>query len=293
VALYASEPVAEPRHFMPTDSTQANWLFSGLLTTEAGDQLAYFFQLERNGSQYHTTAALFDVATQQVIFQDESRAENPQPDGYRWSIGHAMLRFNPINASWVFGVTTPDKQGFNFKMDLLDAEQPVVEENLRPGLSVLASQAQALNGHVRLANMPQEQFVIAKHAWFKQTWVTSDQFQRHAVDSVLCHLNDGSSIYSMRLPEADATTGAMAGWLNAAGLSMPVSQFIDVQQLAAGPWDIHVPSSSLHLILAQHTQHNSVIAGFSQDKALGAFCLLGQDTFYLVNADEHAYVGVV
>jgi len=262
---------------LPTNATKVNWLFSGLIATEGGDQLAYFFQLERDGTRYHSVAALFDVQTREVIFRDESRAESVQTDGYHWSVGNVILRFNPINASWVLGVTTADKRGFNFKIDMLDSEKPLVAEDLRPGLSVLASQTQALNGHIRLSGKSEEQFVIAKHAWFRQMWVTSEQFGEHAVDSVLCHLQDGSSLYSIRLPEADASIGALAGFLNATGFSEPISQFVDVQQLVNGPWDIHVPSTSLHLILSQYTRHNNLIAGFTQDKISGAFCLLGQE----------------
>ncbi len=277
VSLSAATLTEHSSLFMPTDSLHVNWLFSGLLSTEGGDELAYFFQLQRDGTQYRTVAAIFDMQTQALIFQDESQAEILQADGYRWSVGNAILRFNPINASWVFGVMTASKQGFNFKMDLLDVETPLIKEDLRPELSVLATQTHALNGHIRVSHMPDEQFVMAKRAWFKQTWITSEQFEPHAIDSILCHWDDGSSLYSIQLPEADATIGAMAGLLNAAGETVPVSQFVSVQQLANGPWDIRVPSSSLHLILSQYTQHSGLVAGFSKDKAAGAFCVLGQD----------------
>ena len=267
----------DSEYFMPTDSTQVNWLFSGLLSTESGDQLAYFFQVEREGNQYHSIAALFDVQTQRMIFQDESRADLRQTDSYHWTVGNAMLQFNPINSSWVFGVTNQDKQGFNFKMDMLAVAEPVVKEDLRPGLTVLVSQTHALNGHIRLGRSTDEQFVMAKRAWFRQTWVSSNQFSRHRVDSLLCHLPDGSSLYALRLPEEDASKGAMAGLLTAEGTSTPISQFIEVQQLAGGRWDIRVPTSALHLVLSEQIQYHGLIAGFSPDKAEHAFCLLGQD----------------
>ncbi len=276
VVAYADSITNNTGHFFPSGAQQVNWLFSGLLFTESGDQLAYIFQLERKGTHYHTVAALFDAQTKTLIFQDESRAKIVHNEGYRWSVGHAVLRFNPINTSWVLGVTTPEKEGFNFKIDMLDTEKPLIAEELRPGVSVLASQTQALNGHIRLSHHTEEQFVMAKQTWFRQTAVTSDQVERYALESMWCHLPDGGNIYSMRLPAADATQAALAGWVTATGLSLPISQFVEVHHQETGPWDIRVPSTPLRLSLAQYAQYNALVVGFAEDNALSAFCLLDQ-----------------
>jgi hypothetical protein len=268
----------QPLHFLPADVNQVHWIFSGVVANEQGEQYGYFFQMERDGNAFHSTAAVFDSQTKAVIFQDESRAVLDNPSTLRWQVGHAMLRFNPINDSWIFGVKTADKQGFNFKIDMLkQPDNHWIEEGLRPGMAVVVSQTNALNGHIRVENGHDDQFVTAPHAWFRQMWTTIQEAP-HPVSGVLCHFDDGSGFYSVRVPEPDATQGALAGWFDPNGLPLAMSQFIRIKQLPEGPWDIRVSSPNVHVVLSDYMTKNSVVAGFVTGADSPGFCLLSDDS---------------
>ena len=275
--LYA-DVVDELSHFLPTDEGQVHWIFTGVVSNEQGEQYGYFFQMERDGTAFHSTTALFDAQTKAVVFQEDSRAELADVLPYRWQVGASFLRFNPINDSWVFGVKTKDKKGFNFKIDMLNQPNSYpMEEGLRPGMAVIVSQTNSLNGHIRLKEGHEEQFVTAKHAWFRQMWMTAAQEESHPVSGVLCHFDDGSGFYSVNLAAPDAIRGAMTGRFDTKGMPAEMSQFIHVKQLPEGPWDIQVPSPNLHVVLSEYMKQNSVVAGFVAGEAPG-FCLLSDDT---------------
>ncbi|OYV56883.1 MAG: hypothetical protein B7X00_00025 [Legionella sp. 21-45-4] len=267
-----------PPPFLPSMATEVNWVFSGLVTNELGEQFSYLFQMQRDGLRYHSVAALFDAETKALLFQDEGFGEMTPELPYRWSAGHSFLRFNPINASWILGVSTPDKQGFNFKIDMLNPEEkPLIQEQLRSGLSVVMSQTNLLNGHIRLGAERSEQFVTASHAWMREISVLTPLENSHSVNGLLCHFKDGSSLYSLNLHEDDTQSGAVAGWFDKMGTAKTISQFIDSHQLPEGAWEINVPLPRLHLLLAESIKHNTITAGFAEDKTENAFCLLSQD----------------
>lgn len=264
-------------HFLPKDAQYVNWIFSGVVSNEKGDQYGYFFQMQHTGNVLKSTAALFDAQTKQVIFQDENQTEYDNHTPYHWEVGRSFLSFNPINASWVFGVKTKDKNGFNFKIDMLaQSNAQSLEEKLRPGVSVTISQTNSLNGHIRAGG--HEEFVTAKHAWFRQVAMNTIDDVPHVVSGLLCHFDDNSGFYSMKLPESDALHGSMAGRFDTKGVPAEMSQFIHVKQLPEGPWDIHIPSPNYHLLLSEYIKQNGMIAGFvMHDSSLG-FCLLSDET---------------
>ena len=78
----------------------------------------------------------------------------------------------------------------------------------------------------------------------------------------------------MNMLEADALRGAVAGWRNEEGISAVMSQFINVKQDVKGPWHIRVASPSLHLVLSDFIEKNSVIAGFVTEGKAPGFCML-------------------
>jgi len=271
---------ADALHFMPANSPEARWVFSGVVSGEAGEQYGYFFQMDRLGNTFHSRAALFDVQTKAMLIQDESEAEIADPSTYRWHVGHAFLHFNPINDSWVFGFKQANKAGFNFKVDMLKPSEALpLEQGLRSGVSVLVSQVHSLNGHLKSPDGQEEQFVTAKQTWFRQMTVATPQSARHAVKGVLCRFDDGSGFYSVNLPEADALRGAMAGRFDANGLAEPMSQFIQVEALSEGKWGIRVPLSDQNILVSAFLQQQAVIAGIAEVGDKAGFCLLSEDAF--------------
>jgi len=274
---YAEEEL-DPQSFLPTDALHANWIFSGVVTSENGDHYSYFFQMQRDGDKFHAITALFDSQSKQVILLDEDAAIIPDAKAYNWQVGRAFLRFNPINDSWIFGLKTKDNKGFNFKVDMLSQleNNPAVQD-LRPGVELIVSQTSHLNGHLQAGDDSKEQFVMAKSAWFRQVWLTKPQDKTHPLSGLLCRFNDGSGFYSVNMPEEDALRGAVSGSCDAQGMATVMSQFINVREAKDGLWHIRVSSPAHHLVLSDVIKQNSVIAGFVSEGALSGFCMLSRD----------------
>lgn len=274
-SIHAAEETVQSG-FLPTESIHANWVFSGVVTNENGDNYGYFFQMQREDAQFHVISALFDGQSKTVLLLDESEATIHNPAVNNWHVGRAFLRFNPINNSWIFGLQPQDKKGFNFKVDMQSENTPITQD-LRQGLALLVSQTSHLNGHIQTGDDSKEQFVTAKNAWFRQVWLTEHQERSHPFTGVLCRFNDGSGFYSVNMNEADALRGAVAGWCDGQGTSAMMSQFINVKQAPDGPWHIRVTSPSLHLILSDFIKQNSVVAGFVAQGTNPGFCMLSKE----------------
>lgn len=264
--------------FLPPESTHVSWVFSGVVTSEHGDSYGYLFQMQRDNDTLHSIAALFDGQSKKLVWLDEESASVQGPLTYNWRVGRAFLRFNPINDSWIFGLKSKDKQGFNFKVDMLtQPETAPVAQVLRPGVELLVNQTSYLNGHIQLGQGTPEAFVTAKNAWFRQIWLApSEQEQHHPFTGVLCRFDDGSGFYSVNMTEPDALRGAVAGWSDIRGASSMMSQFISVKQAQDGPWHIRVASPSLHLILSDFVAQDSIIAGFVTEGKQPGFCVLSR-----------------
>ena len=275
--MYAAEE-SQQNSFLPTDSTHTNWVFSGVVTNENGENYGYFFQMQRDNDKFHAIAALVDGQSKKVILLDEGQAVIPDPMINNWHVGRAFLRFNPINNSWIFGLQNQDKKGFNFKVDMLNqSEKTPATLNLRQGVELLVSQTSHLNGHVQVGNDSKEQFVTAKSAWFRQVWLTEQQNKTHPFAGVLCRFNDGSGFYSANMIEPDAKRGALAGWFDVQGISAAMSQFINVKQDADGPYHIRIASPNVHLVLSDFIKQDSVVAGFVDEGKSPGFCMLSKD----------------
>jgi hypothetical protein len=280
--IYAAEVGTEPVEqtgFLPAQSTHANWVFSGMVMNESGEHYAYFFQMQRHGNDFHVVSALFDAQTKALVLMDEGDASIKDPELNNWHVGRSFLRFNAINDSWIFGLKTHDKKGFNFKVDMLNQPEhnPVVQ-GLRAGVEAIVSPTGQLNGHVQVGNEGREQFVSAKNAWFRQIWISNAQTQSHQLTSVLCRFDDGSGFYSMNMLEPDAVRGAVAGWFDAQGMPSAMSQFINVKEEPDGSWHIRVTSPNLHLTLSDAIKQRFIVAGFVTEKDQQGFCVLNKDS---------------
>lgn len=275
---YAAEENPKDNSLVPTDSAHANWVFSGLVTNENGDNYGYFFQIQRDGVQFHSLVALFDSQTKKVVLVDESQAVLPDPSTYNWHVGRAFLRFNPINDSWIFGLQNHEKKGFNFKVDMLkQAENNPVAQNLREGVTLLVNQTGHLNGHLQIGDDRKEQFVTAKNAWFRQLSLTEQPGKGHPFTGVLCRFNDGSGFYSVNMSELDALRGAVAGWQDEQGLSTIMSQFISVTEEPKDSWHIRVTAPNLHLVLSDLIKQDPIVAaGFVASGKNPGFCMLSK-----------------
>ena len=281
-ALYAADSDTEavvPVGFIPSSSSQADWMFSGLVTNEIGENYAYFFQMQRHDNAFHAIAALFDVESRKLISFDEDSATIENPERYNWRVGRSFLRFNTINNSWVFGLKSLDKKGFNFKVDMLNhPENTPVAQDMRAGIAYITNQTGQLNGHVQIDEAGKEQFVTAQHAWFKQIWLTNPQNESHAFTSTLCRFSDGSGFNAMNMVEPDTVRGSVASCFDAQGAACAMSQFIHVTEDKEGVWHIQVASPKMHLTLSDILKKNGVVAGFVSEKDKFGFCTLSENS---------------
>lgn len=270
--------VAAINTFSPTDAQQASWVFSGIVTSESGEDYGYFFQLERNHSRFRANVALMDQARKTVLFQENSDVMIEDAPPFDWHVGHSFLRFNPVNDSWIFGVKRKDNLGFNFKVDMLKQFEvtPSRRHHLRPGVMMMVSRTSELNGHVLTGASDSEQFVTTKESWFRQIWQDTPDSQPHDLSSVLCQFNDGSRLYSANLQEPDAQSGAIAGWYNPEGNRQAMSQFLQVYQDKGDTWHIKSQSPHLDLALKNVLAQQSVVAGFVDGMKHQGFCMLNR-----------------
>jgi len=275
------------------EPTVGSWTFSGVVSNESGDRYGYFFQILRQGDDFHAKTALIDGQTNQLILFYENDAKIVGTTSLDWHVGRSFIRYNPINESWIFGIKEVDKKGFNFKVDMLKQENnddEVVE--LRPGLHWLALQTSSLNGHIETGEESKEAFVIGSTAWFGKLWVSIDQQATHAISTTYCRLSDENGFYSANLKETDATQAAVTGWRDATGNKVKMSQFISIATLADNQSLLSVGVPKLNLKLtnalsnipvdpASGNQPDLTLAGFSQESK--GFCFVTEQVFLKAN----------
>lgn len=261
---------------------QAYWTFSGTVSNENGELYNYYFQMQRHGNQFHALATLINNQSKEVLLSEEGDKTIEHLIDTNWQVGRAFMQFNPINNSWVFGVTTKKHSGFNFKVDMLGQTSTMPKSHgLRSGIELLVNQTGRLNGHLQTGDKEaKDEFVTAPKAWFKQIWVSKSQESMYPLRGVLCQFNDGSGFYSMNLQAEDALKGAVAGWRDAAGAATPMSQFVSIKKDEKGLWSIHIPSPKINLELEnafiKETEKQQLIAGTTKGPTPG-FCTITKD----------------
>lgn len=264
---------------------QADWTFSGTVTNENGERYHYFFQIRRNATHYHGLATLIDGQTKTVLVHEVGSALIEHAELSNWQVGNLFLRFNPINRSWIFGVKSKEKKGFNFKVDMLEQAntQLAKKQDLRDGIELLISQTGRLNGHLQANETSKEEFITAKKSWFRQIWVSKPQTAIHAVTAVLCEFNNGSALYTVTIPEQDALRASVAGWRDEKGESVAMSQFVTVDEAKDNHWQISIPSPKMSLsfldLLASYNDHHLVMGVIAGESS--GFCAISKDEIEL------------
>jgi hypothetical protein len=260
-----------------------NWVFSGIVNNDKGDQYAYFFQIEQQADVLKSAVVMIDMQSNQPIFEEEAQEMVSAHALNHWEVGSAFLDFNPITGSWVFGLRTKEKEGFNFKIDMMNLDSTtVLEERLRPGLKVSLNQVKALNGHIYLSKKP-DQFVTARYAWMRKITISPQTIQRgpHFLSGLLCHFDDDSGFYSVKLPDVDALQGALAGRFDGQGQMHPMSQFIQVEKTAAGVWSIESVLPQYHFVLSHLVELRLMTVGLIEQQQKHGACLVSQNTYTL------------
>jgi hypothetical protein len=279
-AAYAVDgvPVEELKTVVPKIGS---WTFSGIVSNESGDRYGYFFQIQRQGSKYHAQTALVEGQTNNLILFYEG-SETIEDASLNWKVGRSFIRYNPINDSWVFGVKAENNKGFNFKVDMLKQTNEVSETLiLKPGIQLQTEQTSSLNGHIQTGDDAKEQFVTGNNAWFNKLWFSKEQDLPHDVNTTFCRLMNDNGFYSANLKEADATGAAIAGWRDAAGKKIKISQFVSIKSTVNNECLLHlnVPKLNLKVTNTLKTKEKPLlVAGFSENSPKG-FCFITDQSF--------------
>lgn len=278
-------PIEKPSSIqLAFESPSADWIFTGFVKSEEGEEYHYYLQIFRHLDQIQAVALLVNSQNNQVILFEQSHAtiDNQETQPFIWHIGQTFLRFNSINNSWVFGTRSKDKSGFNFKVDMLGKldGNNTKQQDLRSGSTLLVGQTGSLNGHISLHG--NDNFVTAEKAWFRQTWAVnaSKKDKSSPLTTIFCDFEDGAGFYAMHLQAHDALRGAVAGWRDAMGSAQPISQFVMAKQSKEGIWQIQVPFPKLQFSLTnalsgQDPDQLSVFAGSIAGKRPG-FCSISE-----------------
>jgi len=266
---------------MMASDTAFNWVFSGIVTNESAERYGFYFQIQRHDHTYQVLSTLVDLEKHTLVFVEENEAVLPEDPDMNWQVGQAYLGFKPVNNSWVFGVKTESKQGFNFKIDTLSQlTQPTKTQTLRPGLLFFVNQTGRLTGHLHLGEDKVDEFVTAKHTWFRQLSSEALTNDPHPVTNVLCQFDDGSGFYATHLLESDASRGFVAGWRDASGKPVSMSQFVHMKSLPNHDWQISSTLPALQMqfsdLLAKPGESKAISAGIISGKRSG-FCAAGKE----------------
>lgn len=271
----------------PVEPLVGSWTFSGMVSNESGDRYGYFFQIQRQGTDFHTKTALIDGQTNKLVLFYEGNEQIEHSTQLNWQVGRSFIRYNPINDSWIFGVKAEEGKGFNFKVDMLKQASETKETLiLRPGVELQALQTSQLNGHIQTGTENKEQFVTGNNAWFGKLWFSKEQTSSHDISTTFCRLSDDNGFYSANLKEADATGAAVAGWRDPAGNKVKMSQFLSIKSIDPNQCllSLGLPKISLRVLNTLNTvEHSAVksplsVAGFSKDNPKG-FCFITEQSF--------------
>ena len=267
------------------EPTVGSWTFSGMVTNESGDRYGYFFQMQRQGSDFHAKTALIDGQTNKLVLFYEGDEKIEGANLLNWHVGRSFIRYNPINDSWVFGIKAEDEKGFNFKVDMLKQASSNNDHEtlvLRPGVELQALQTSRLNGHVQTGAGNKEQFVTGNNAWFGKLWFSKDQKSSHDISTTFCRLSNDNGFYSANLKETDATGAAVAGWRDATGNKVKMSQFLSIKSLANDQCMLSLGFPKLNLKVLNTLTHKEnsplSVAGFSKENPRG-FCFVTEQSF--------------
>lgn len=263
---------------IPLMSTNANWIFSGTVSSETGDAYEYFFQAKRKQEVVHATISLVDAQSKAVIFMQTADTHLTDLQADHWTIGDIFLRYNTINHSWVFGLKKENQIGFNFKVDILNRldHKPKIQQ-VREGVMMTVVQTGQVNGHIQLKENTPAQFVTGKNAWFREVVVNKASAKLPELQGLLCRFNDGSGLYSMKVMDKKLKPRMYAGSYSAEGAATRISRAIRFDHLDSGLWRVKDPSSKLQFDLSDILKDQPIVLGFVEEKKKSGFCVISQE----------------
>ena len=124
--------------------------------------------------------------------------------------------------------------------------------------------------------------MTGNNAWFGKLWFSKHQKSSHDISTTFCRLSDNNGFYSANLKEADATGAAVAGWRDALGNKVKMSQFLSIKSIAKDQCllSLGLPKLNLKVLntLKEVDSSPLSIAGFSKENPRG-FCFVTEQSF--------------
>lgn len=274
-----AKPVVEFNTIAQIIKDTGAWTFSGTIRNEASEQFGYFFEVQRQQHSIHVKTALIDGQNNQLLFSYEDDEPVVLDNPIDWNIGRAFIRHNAINDSWVFGVKVKDNKGFNFKVDMLSQSGHSAIQTLRPGIMLQAVQTSELNGHVQLGD--KEQFITGNKTWFSQLSINNEkQATTQDIHATYCRLDNQDGFYSAKLSENNLPSTAVAGWLDAKGNRIKMSQFISIKSTPEHSLvQVGLPKLSLKILnTLKNESLGQSVAGFAKENKQ-AFCFVSRQSY--------------
>ena len=284
VLSYAAETVAPAaetavsQEDIPLSPANANWIFSGTVSSETGEAYEYFFQAKRKQDLVQATISLVDAQTKAVVFMQTAETHLTEEKSDHWTIGDIFLRYNTINHSWVFGLKKENQIGFNFKVDILNRldHSPKIQQ-VHEGVMMTMVQTGQVNGHIQLKENTPAQFVTGKNAWFREVVIRKASAKLPALEGLLCRFDDGSGLYSMKVTGKKIKPKLYAGSYSAEGAATRVSNGIHFDHMESGLWRVKIPSSKLQFDLNDVLKDQPLVLGFVEEKKKSGFCVISRE----------------
>ena len=288
----------------PILKLQKNWIFTGIINNENGENYSYYFKMQFDNFSKSFVITILNNQTREILLFEKNSipiiaetkqeqsiipnemqgAQSTEENKIIRRVGKGFLHFDRVTNSWIFGIDPNFYPNFNFKVDLLS--QTAKQQALRPGLNIVVAKTGELNGHLQLAKETPEFFISAKSTWFEQ--ITIEKALSNPLLTCFCQFDDGNSFYAIQLKDIEALQGTLAGWYNSQALPTAVSQFISLTATKNNFWRINLSMPKVNLLLenklrnkfdsevGQEKAKKFIIAGFI-NKIKPGFCTISND----------------
>lgn len=187
-------------------------LINGILHDDKANKYSFYFEMHREHKQYIVNTSLIDVKTKKII---SSYKKTIFSENFKGKVGRAYLLFNPVTASWLLGV----KNVYKIKINMLKNRNQV-KHHLAKSIVFENYQTGRINGDIKGV------FVSGSHAWYSHISAQKALKLNRKLSCLICTDKDGAGFSYIVLGKKKAILATFAHWINAAGQSLKMSQFI-------------------------------------------------------------------
>lgn len=266
-----------PSQLLNEPYNKADWFFSGRVHNENNLYYDYFFKIQQHDQMTDLEAVLVSVADQQVILFEHATQRSITPKQNTWQTEKLFLSYNPISNRWILNARNDEGVNFNFKIDML-AQKPFGISKKLPFQSELQlemNKTGRLNGHIRLGQGKEEEFISENSAWFSHSRSKASDLSA-TMTLLICDFEDEQGFFTMT-SKNQKLPYSFSYWYNAEGKSVPVSQFVHTENLGDA-LTIRATLPKIHLrvgnfLSKMNETHSVAILGSVSGYPSAGFCV--------------------